>query len=71
VRRRGSDPTISPRIKVAHAARSRLRLRIDTPRGQGDLTRLAEELEQMPDTRQVRANHAARSVTVAYDDGQV
>jgi hypothetical protein len=71
VRRRGSAPPVSPRIKVAHAAGSRLRLRIDTPRGQGNLTRLAEDLEQMPDTRQVRANHAARSVTVAFDDRQV
>jgi hypothetical protein len=52
---------------VAHATPGRLRLRVATPRGQGKLHQLAERLCEMPETSSVRANHAARSVTVSYD----
>jgi hypothetical protein len=60
----------APRVKLASTTPGRLRLRIDAPRGQGRLGRLAEELERMPETRRVRANHAARSVAVRYDPSQ-
>jgi hypothetical protein len=53
--------------RVVHAAPGRLRVRIDSPRGEGRLHQLANVLEQMPDTRAVRPNHAARSVTVTFD----
>jgi hypothetical protein len=53
--------------RVMHSTPGRIRVRIDAPRGQGRLQRLAEELNRMPDTRTVRANHTARSVTVTFD----
>jgi len=46
-------------------------VKIDAPPGQGKLHRLAAELQQMPDTVSVQANHAARSVTVTYDPREV
>jgi hypothetical protein len=64
-------PAATTRARVAHAAPGRLRVRIDAPRGQGKLGRLAEELNRMPDTHTVRTNHAARSVTVTYDPHEV
>jgi len=66
-----SELASQPRAKVAHAVPGRLRVRIDTPPGQGKLGHLAAELERMPDTQRVRANHTARSVTVTYDPSQV
>jgi hypothetical protein len=57
----------TPRAQVAHAVPGRLRVRIDAPRGQGKLHRLEDELNRMPDTADVRANHAARSVTVTFN----
>lgn len=61
----------SPAVKLAYSAPGRLRIRVDAPRGEGKLGRLATELERMPETQSVRANHAARSVTVGYDPDQV
>jgi len=66
-----SEPASQTRAKVAHAFPGRLRVRIDTPPGQGKLGHLAEELARMPDTQEVYANHTARSVTVTYDPSQV
>jgi hypothetical protein len=63
--------TKTPQARLASAAPGRLRIRIDASRGEGKLGRLADELERMPDTRSVRPNHAARSVTVKYDPNQV
>jgi hypothetical protein len=60
-------PASGTPARVAHTAPGRLRVRIDSPRGKGRLGRLAQELERMPDTHEVRANHAARSVTVTFD----
>src|SRR5436190_1146315 len=59
------------RAQVAHAVPGRLRVRIEAPRGQGKLHHLADELNRMPDTAAVRANHAARSVTVTFNPQQV
>jgi len=58
------------RARVAHRVPGRVRVQIDSPRGQGRLHRLADELRQMPETERVRANHVARSVTVTYDPTQ-
>lgn len=56
---------------MAHTVPGRLRVRIDAPRGQGKLRQLADTLRQMPETDSVRANHAARSVTVTFDPRQI
>jgi hypothetical protein len=53
--------------RVVHTAPGRLRVRIDSPRGQGRLRQLANVLQEMPETEAVRPNHAARSVTVTYN----
>jgi hypothetical protein len=56
-----------PTLQVVHVAPGRMRIRINTPQGQGHLHRLKDELHRMPETQSVRANHTARSVTVSYD----
>jgi hypothetical protein len=66
-----SDAPPMTQAQVAHAVPGRIRVRIDAPRGEGKLHRLAEELKRMPATQSVRANHAARSVTVTFDPKQV
>jgi hypothetical protein len=48
-----------------------LRVRLHAPHEPGHLHRLAAELERIAHTRTVRANHAARSVTVTFDPLQV
>jgi hypothetical protein len=58
------------RAKVVSAGPGRIRVRIDAPRGQGKLHQLEEQLNRLPETRAVRANHLARSVTVTYDPAQ-
>jgi Heavy metal associated domain 2 len=56
---------------VAHTTPGRLRIRLQMPRGQGKLHQVASELDAVPGTETVRANHTARSVTVTYDPHQV
>src|SRR5436305_1081844 len=65
-----SETTVPP-VHLAHSGPGRLRVRVPTPPGRGHLHRLAAELDAMPDTQTVCANHTARSVTVTFDPAAV
>jgi hypothetical protein len=56
-----------PRLRLAHAAHGRLRIRVNHPPGSGHLHQLAGELAAIPEIQRVIANHRARSVTIHYD----